>query len=356
MKQTLVIAICVLLFASPALAQPATPAGDLLPAAEDLGPGWVELSYTLPTGGPDYPEARGWYAGPDGSRVVLLVSVPPVDRLGGIWSEIAQGVEANAPASLLSPEHLSATTPPIADCSAMRRVQGPPASFPVLIEAVTACRTSDAILHARVSGTWQGLEGTAASDALIQLLLAHRSGRTASITPTPPVAGLVALLPSTSELPPGLVLEAEGALTTDAMPLTFPAPAEAAERLASWGWQEHVSRSFVAAGERVPGAPSAVEISLHRFMSNSGAASALPYFAEARAEARGLPLVPIESMPPGEAAVVGQGAEGNEATLYVHLGNVLLRVTAVVPDGPAEYVARQVANEVVAKRAQLIAE
>jgi len=60
-------------------------------------------------------------------------------------------------------------------------------------------------------------------------------------------------------------------------------------------------------------------------------------------------------MPPGEAAVVGQGAEGNEATLFVRLGNVLLRITAVVPDGPAEYVARQVANAVIAKRAELTA-
>jgi hypothetical protein len=349
MKQTLVMAICVLLFASSALAQPATPAGDLLPAADDLGPGWVELPYTFPTADSAYPEARGWYAGPDGSRVVLLVSVPPAENLDGIWAEIAQGVAANAPASLLSPEHPSATTPPIAGCSALRRVQGPPASFPVLTEAITACRTSDAILHARVSGTWQGLNGTAASDALIELLISRRSGRTGSVMSTPPAAGLTALLPTASEVLPGLVLESEAALTAEAIPLTFPAPAEAAEYLASWGWQEHVSRSFVAASE--PGTPSRVEISLHRFMSDSGAASALPYFAEARAEARGLPLVSIESMPPGEAAVVGQVAEGNEATLYVRLGNVLLRVTAVVPDGPAEYVARQVANEVVAKRA-----
>jgi hypothetical protein len=149
--------------------------------------------------------------------------------------------------------------------------------------------------------------------------------------------------------------EIEGALTADAMPLTFPAPAEARERLATWGWRENAYRSFVAAGELEPGAPSAVEISLHRFASESGASAALPYFAEARAQARGLSLVPNESTPPGEAAVVGQGAEGNEATLYVRLGTILLRVTAVVPDGPAEYVTRQVANAVIAKRARLAA-
>jgi len=104
------------------------------------------------------------------------------------------------------------------------------------------------------------------------------------------------------------------------------------------------------AGERAPGAPLAVEISLHRFASNTGAVSALPYFAESRAEARGLSLIPTESLPPGEAAVVVQGPECNEATLYVRLDNVLARVTAMMPDGPAETVARQVANAVIAKR------
>jgi hypothetical protein len=356
MKRALTIAICVLLVALPTLAQPATPADRLLPAAEDLGRGWVELAYVLPTGGPDYPEARGWYAGPDGSRVILQVSVPPARILAGIWDEIAQAIEAESPGVLFNAEHPSATTPPIAGCSAMRRVQGLPASFPVLTEAITACRTSDAILHARLSGTWQGLEGTDASDALILLLLANRSESTASTTTAPQAAGLAALLPGTSEVLPGLLLESEGALTAEAMPLTFPDSAEAAEYLVSWGWQEHLSRRFVPAGERVPGMPSEVEISLHRFVSDSGAASALPYFAEARAEARGLLLVPIESLPPGEAAVVGQGTEGGEATLYLRLGNVLLRVTAVVPDGPAEFVARQVASVVIARRAQLAAE
>ena len=355
MKRALVIVVCALLVSSPALAQTATPTDNLLPAAEDLGPGWVELTSSLPAANPTYPEARGWYAGPDGSRVVLLVSVPPADELDDIWTDIAQGVEANAPGSLLSPEHPSATAPPIAGCSAVRRVQGLPASFPVLTEAITACRTSDAILHARVSGTWRGLEGTAASDALIRLMLAHRSGRSVSSTPTPAEASLAALLLSTGELPPGLTLESDAALSAEAMPLTFPRPAEAAERLARWGWQENASRRFVAAGELVPGAPAAVEISLHRFASDSGAALALPYFAAARAEARGLSLVPTESMPPDEAAVSGQGADGNEATIYMRLGNVLLRVTAVVPDGPADYIAHQVANAVVAKSAGLTA-
>ncbi len=206
-----------------------------------------------------------------------------------------------------------------------------------------------------MSGTWQGLQGTAASDALIQLLLAHKSGSTTNITPTPAGAGLAALLPSTSQLPPELALEFEGALTAEAMPLTFPAPVEAAERLTTWGWQENASRRFMPAGERAPGAPLAVEISLHRFASNTGAVSALPYFAESRAEARGLSLISTESLPPGEAAVVGQGPEGNEATIYVRLDNVLARVTVMASDGPAETVARQVVNAVIAKRAQLTA-
>jgi hypothetical protein len=94
-----------------------------------------------------------------------------------------------------------------------------------------------------------------------------------------------------------------------------------------------------------------VEISLHRFASDSGAAAALPYVAEARAEARGLSLLPTEPMRRDEAAVVGEGEEGNEFTLFVRLANVLVRVTVVGPDATAEDVARTVANAVLAKRA-----
>jgi hypothetical protein len=160
------------------------------------------------------------------------------------------------------------------------------------------------------------------------------------------------MLPDMSEVPPGLELESDGAITAQAIPLTFPAPAEAAERLARWGWQEHASRRFIAAGEPVPGRPSSVEISLHRFASDAGAASALPYFAEARSEARGLSVVSIEAVRPDEAVVIGQGVEGNQFTLFVRLGNLLVRVTAVGPDTAVEDVAREVANVVVNKRDQ----
>src|SRR3954466_2584021 len=61
MKQAIAIVACVLLVTSHALAQSAAPAEHVLPAAEDLGPGWIELSSTLPTANPTYPEARGWY-------------------------------------------------------------------------------------------------------------------------------------------------------------------------------------------------------------------------------------------------------------------------------------------------------
>jgi hypothetical protein len=279
------------------------------------------------------------------------VSVPPAESLYGNWEAIAQAVEAGAPASLLNPEHPSATTPPIDGCSALQRVQGLAASFPALTEAVTVCHTSDAILHARVSGTWQGLEGTAASDALIHLLLDHRSGCSTSTVPRPLATSLATLLLGTSEVPPGLKLESEGAITAEAMPQTFPMPAEAAERLAGWGWQEHASRRFIAAGEPLPGTPSAVEISLHCFASDAGAAAAPPYFSEARSEARDLTVMPTEPMRPDEAAVAGKGAEVSEFTLFVRLGNLLVRVTVVGPSATAEDVARNVANAVVAKRA-----
>jgi hypothetical protein len=49
--------------------------------------------------------------------------------------------------------------------------------------------------------------------------------------------------------------------------------------------------------------------------------------------------------------VVGEGADGNQFTLFVRPGNVLVRITVVGPGAPAEDVARTVANAVLAKRA-----
>jgi hypothetical protein len=80
--------------------------------------------------------------------------------------------------------------------------------------------------------------------------------------------------------------------------------------------------------------------------------SALPYFAEARSEARGLSVVSIEAVRPDEAVVIGQGVEGTQFTLFVRLGNLLVRVTAVGPNTVVEDVAREVANVVVNKRDQ----
>jgi len=55
MNQALVIATCALFLSSSTLAQSATSSNDLLPAGDELGPGWVELSSTLPAPDPDYP-------------------------------------------------------------------------------------------------------------------------------------------------------------------------------------------------------------------------------------------------------------------------------------------------------------
>ena len=166
----LLVAVVLVSLAPPMLAQPATV--PLLPTAEDLGPGWVELPWTLPTGGPDYPEQWRWYAGPEGARVVLQVIVPPYRIFDGIWNTTATAVETNQTEPGILPSHrpantpilpnsLPANTPPLKGCDEVCRVQGFSVEFPVLPEAVTACRASDAILVADLSGEWQGQEGVA---------------------------------------------------------------------------------------------------------------------------------------------------------------------------------------------------
>jgi hypothetical protein len=360
----LLVAVVLLALAPPMLAQPATVPPPR--TAEDyLGPGWVALPWTIGTGSARYPEVRSWFAGLLGARVVLQRSKPPPWVFDDAWN----GTVAVLGARKLLPklpltalQEKPAEPPPIEGCADVHRVQGLPVEFPVLLEAITACRTSDAILVATLSGAWQGQEGVVGSDALIRLLLDLRSsggsmngtataGDRAALVPTPgaetpektpspsrSLDDLMALFPSPEQLPEGMVLAEEGSLTASELAGTFADPADAAQVLKTWGWSANAYRVYVADPDAGPETPTRLEISLHQVSTNSmvscatcGAAYALSYFADGRAVMldQGQSLAP--GMGPCEAAIIGEN--GEEVTVYRRYGNLLIRVTAAMAKG-----------------------
>jgi hypothetical protein len=134
-----------------------------------------------------------------------------------------------------------------------------------------------------------------------------------------PVANLVFLFPNFAQLPAGMVLVEEGSRSE----------AEIAQVLTTWGWTFNTYRIYVAGPGAGPETPTRLEVSLHQFASNTGAAYALPYFAHGRAVLLGLQEGPVGFLRPCEAAVTGT----QEATRYLRIGDLLVRVTAVMPNG-----------------------
>lgn len=178
---------------------------------------------------------------------------------------------------------------------------------------------------------------------VLSLVSASSSLAPASAQFVPPVAAsapLAQLLPTSDEAPAGLIVAENGARTASDIALTFPDPIDAAQQLASWGWQNNVYRTFVRGPNAAATTPSRLEISLHRFSWPTGAAWALPYFAHGRAVKLGQAEVPVALMRPDEAAVIGP----NEATRYVRVGVLLIRVTAVMPESDSAKVAAAVAT------------
>jgi hypothetical protein len=142
------------------------------------------------------------------------------------------------------------------------------------------------------------------------------------------------LLPMLADLPFGFRISDEGSRDQSAIAATFLRPVEADGVLTSFGFQENVYRYFERGSSSFPGAAMSIEISLHLFVTADGAASALPYYANGRAEALGIRLVGSYDIGDGAFVLIGPVPGGGfESTVYMLAGNVLARVSAVSPDG-----------------------
>lgn len=152
------------------------------------------------------------------------------------------------------------------------------------------------------------------------------------------------MLPTEAELILGWTVVEEGARGEGAIAASFPAPAEAATLLATWGWEENVYRNYAG-----PDGISTAEVSLHRFATASGAAEALPYYADGRSIALGLAPMPLAPLGDQSTAVGGNVAAGRETTVYARRGALLVRVSVVLAAGDPTAEAIALATVVLAR-------
>lgn len=151
-------------------------------------------------------------------------------------------------------------------------------------------------------------------------------------TPSHTPQELASLFPSSAQLPAGMVLEDEGSRSADEIVATFPDPDDAAHVLQVWGWSFNVYRVYVAGIGAEPETPTRLEVSLHQFSTNIGAAYALSYYAHGRA----VMLDQAEGLIPGLRPCEAEVSRGSEVTRYLRYGDMLVRVTTTMPEAPSE--------------------
>lgn len=146
---------------------------------------------------------------------------------------------------------------------------------------------------------------------------------------------LVDLLPSAGDISADLVQSEDRTRSLDEQAFMFANAGEMVQRLTEWGWQENVFRVYQSTIPTSNGAPSVtIDVSLTRFASPDGAAAALPVFLEDRAAVLGESEVqrPLQ-LADETRALSGTTPQGDDVTLYVRQGNLLLRVSVTTLQG-----------------------
>lgn len=145
---------------------------------------------------------------------------------------------------------------------------------------------------------------------------------------------LLATLPTEEQVPTGLRLAENHGRSAATIAGTFPDTADAERRFQSWGWRESAARVFVTAGGGTANGSTRLEVSAFRFADAEAAAAALPYFLDGRAAALRLSDVPAPAVGDEARAIAGPVEGGQEATVYVRAGPLLLRFSATGPGDP----------------------
>jgi hypothetical protein len=145
---------------------------------------------------------------------------------------------------------------------------------------------------------------------------------------------LFALLPTAGEVPPGLCLAEEHARSASSLAAGFADPAAAERLFQTWGWRESAARVFLADGPGTAAGTTRLETVVYRLADAGAAEAALPYFLDARAAALGLSEVAAPQVGDEARAIAGPTPDGAEATVYLRVDSILLRLTAIGPGDP----------------------
>jgi hypothetical protein len=162
------------------LAQEPSP-HDLFPAPDELGSGWKLLSAAdIPPSDTSAIEqlSEAIYVGPEGNRATVLMSRvaegPAATRKA--WEFMGQSFENFRMAfdADYSSERDLEEQPFVDGCADMRRMDGADKVIPALLVGVSLCAADpDTLVLAYVSGEVDGLSGHAASDRVVELVLAR---------------------------------------------------------------------------------------------------------------------------------------------------------------------------------------
>lgn len=157
--------------------------------------------------------------------------------------------------------------------------------------------------------------------------------------------------PTEDEVGDGFVRSDNGTRTMDDVVASFPegSQADAPATLEEMGWVENAYRQFTSdvAG---PDETSVVNVSVHRFKTESGASDALSYFADGGATAQGLTVV--EDAPQvGDESITIQGTieGGNVYVIYFRVDRFIFRIGGLSTSGDPADLTTQVSETIADK-------
>jgi hypothetical protein len=164
---------------------------------------------------------------------------------------------------------------------------------------------------------------------------------------------LLDLLPTAADVGPAFVVVDNRTRTLAEQATGFANADEAARLLAGWDWEENAFLVFQSSELTSAGAPAAtLDMSLTRFANAEGAAKALPYFLSDRAAVLAQYEVKSQNLTPqqigDETRVLSGPVEGGDnTTLYVRTGALLLRLSLTATSGAPALSPEAIAQAIV---------